>query len=81
MKLRLIAPAKINWTLEVLGLRDDGYHEIRTVFQTIALHDTVVLSAADELELRVAGAAASEATCCRRRSGLSSGAGTAGRSR
>ena len=59
MKLRLIAPAKINWTLEVLGRRDDGYHEIRTVFQTIALHDTVVLSSASGLELRLAGPTAS----------------------
>ncbi|MGA2286612.1 MAG: 4-(cytidine 5'-diphospho)-2-C-methyl-D-erythritol kinase [Dehalococcoidia bacterium] len=59
MKLRLIAAAKINWTLEALGRRDDGYHEIRTVFQTIALHDTVVLSSAETLELRLAGAASS----------------------
>lgn len=56
MKIRLIAAAKINWTLEALGRRDDGYHEIRTVFQTVALHDTVVLSPADGLELRLTGA-------------------------
>jgi 4-diphosphocytidyl-2-C-methyl-D-erythritol kinase len=33
--------AKINWLLRVLGLRDDGYHELCTVFQTVSLHDNV----------------------------------------
>lgn len=37
------APAKINLSLEVLGLRDDGYHELRTVVQTIALADVVTV--------------------------------------
>jgi 4-diphosphocytidyl-2-C-methyl-D-erythritol kinase len=41
--LRLRAYAKVNLGLEVLGLRDDGYHELRTLFQTIDLHDDVVL--------------------------------------
>ena len=33
--------AKINLTLRVLGVRDDGYHALRTVFQSLALHDTL----------------------------------------
>jgi 4-diphosphocytidyl-2-C-methyl-D-erythritol kinase len=33
--------AKINWRLEILGKRPDGYHELRTVLQTISLHDTL----------------------------------------
>ena len=33
--------AKINWRLEVLGKRPDGYHELRTILQTISLHDTL----------------------------------------
>jgi len=37
--LSLPAFAKINLSLSVLGKRSDGYHEIRTVFQTIGLHD------------------------------------------
>jgi 4-diphosphocytidyl-2-C-methyl-D-erythritol kinase len=35
------AHAKINLDLRVLGTRPDGYHELRTVFQSIALHDLV----------------------------------------
>ena len=31
--------AKINWTLEVLGKRADGYHELRTMLQTVSLCD------------------------------------------
>ncbi|MCI0659808.1 MAG: 4-(cytidine 5'-diphospho)-2-C-methyl-D-erythritol kinase [Acidobacteria bacterium] len=39
--LRLTIPsfAKINWTLEILGKRPDGYHELRTLLQTIDLAD------------------------------------------
>jgi 4-diphosphocytidyl-2-C-methyl-D-erythritol kinase len=54
--IRLIAPAKINWTLEVLHIRPDGYHEISSVLQTIDLHDRIILSDADELELVLNGA-------------------------
>jgi 4-diphosphocytidyl-2-C-methyl-D-erythritol kinase len=35
------AYAKINLDLRVLGARADGYHELRTVYQAIALHDTI----------------------------------------
>ena len=35
------AHAKINLDLRVLGTRVDGFHELRTVFQALALHDTV----------------------------------------
>src|SRR5215469_12433403 len=37
--------AKINWTLEVLHLREDGYHEIRTIYQTVSLHDVLHIRA------------------------------------
>lgn len=35
------APVKVNLTLEVLGRRTDGYHEVRSVIQTIGLCDTL----------------------------------------
>ncbi len=35
--------AKINWGLHVLGKREDGYHELRTLFQSIDFHDRIVI--------------------------------------
>jgi 4-diphosphocytidyl-2-C-methyl-D-erythritol kinase len=40
---RVRAFAKINLSLQVIGTRPDGYHELRTVFQSIALHDTITV--------------------------------------
>lgn len=51
----LRAPAKINWTLEILGKRPDGYHEVFTTLQTIDLCDTVTLTPADAIELEITG--------------------------
>ncbi len=38
---RVEALAKVNLELRVLGRRSDGYHELRTVFQTVSLADTI----------------------------------------
>ncbi|MGB2673271.1 MAG: 4-(cytidine 5'-diphospho)-2-C-methyl-D-erythritol kinase [Candidatus Acidiferrum sp.] len=46
-EVRIPAFAKINLRLEILGKRSDGFHELRTIFQCISLHD--------ELRLRVSG--------------------------
>jgi 4-diphosphocytidyl-2-C-methyl-D-erythritol kinase len=42
-EVRIPAFAKINLRLDILGKRADGYHELRTIFQTISLHDELVL--------------------------------------
>src|SRR5476649_1525419 len=44
-ELSVPAFAKINLSLRVLGTRSDGYHELRTIFQSIALHDTLTIRA------------------------------------
>jgi len=46
----LRAFAKINLGLRILAKRSDGYHEIRTIYQTIALHDRLELSLANREE-------------------------------
>lgn len=39
------APAKINLTLDVTGRRENGYHDLRMIMQTIDLYDTVTITA------------------------------------
>jgi len=46
------AHAKINLSLDLLGIRDDGYHEILTVMQTLELHDILEITPLDR-EIRV----------------------------
>jgi 4-diphosphocytidyl-2-C-methyl-D-erythritol kinase len=46
-EVRLGAFAKVNYALDVLGLRVDGYHEVRTVMQSISLADELLLRRAD----------------------------------
>ncbi len=55
--VRVPAYAKVNLRLDVLARRADGYHELRTIFQTISLHDTLVLETKREpgIDLRIAG--------------------------
>ena len=38
------APAKLNLTLDVLGKREDGYHEMKMVMTSVTLADTVTLA-------------------------------------
>lgn len=46
--LSLPSFAKINWSLEILGRRADGYHEIKTLLQTISLHDDLHFELTDD---------------------------------
>ncbi len=50
--LTVKAPAKINLTLEVLGKRPDGFHEIRSVLQTIDLYDNLYFESAQRITFR-----------------------------
>ena len=47
-KLTLKAPAKINLGLDVLGRRDNGYHDVRMVMQSIGLYDDVTIERVEE---------------------------------
>ena len=42
-EIRVPACAKVNLRLQILGKREDGFHELRTIFQTISLHDEIRL--------------------------------------
>jgi 4-diphosphocytidyl-2-C-methyl-D-erythritol kinase len=44
-EVRIPAFAKINLRLDILGRRPDGYHELRTIFQTVSLRDDLCLRA------------------------------------
>ncbi len=50
-RLRVRAHAKINLSLEVLGERPDGFHEVRSVLQSVSLADELTLETAAELSL------------------------------
>jgi 4-diphosphocytidyl-2-C-methyl-D-erythritol kinase len=51
MSFSLPSFAKINWTLRIVGRRDDGFHELFTVLQTISLHDTITFEASATIDL------------------------------
>jgi 4-diphosphocytidyl-2-C-methyl-D-erythritol kinase len=53
MILRINSSAKINLILNVLGRRRDGYHELRTVLQSVSLFDTLEFARADKLEINL----------------------------
>lgn len=53
MKLRLLAPAKLNLWLKVTGKRPDGYHELDTLMCPIGLYDELELAATDVNGIRL----------------------------
>src|SRR5262249_55538003 len=52
--VRVLAPAKVNPWLEVLGRRSDGYHELDTVMVALDLADVVEARAVDRPGIRIA---------------------------
>lgn len=56
-EIRIPAFAKVNLRLHVLGKRRDGYHELRTIFQAVSLHDTLRFRARREpsIDLQISG--------------------------
>ncbi|ACH39779.1 4-diphosphocytidyl-2-C-methyl-D-erythritol kinase [Citrifermentans bemidjiense Bem] len=52
-KLQLLAPAKVNYRLDVLGKRPDGYHELRMIMQRVDLCDEIEIALSDSPGIRV----------------------------
>lgn len=53
--MQLKAFAKINWSLNTLGVREDGYHLMDMVMQMLELHDDITVEPAAQLTLQVDG--------------------------
>ena len=53
--MRIKARAKINWTLDILGQREDGYHLMDMLMQSVTLADTITLTPASELSITTGG--------------------------
>ena len=54
-QVTVLAPAKLNLTLDVTGLLPGGYHALDMIMQTITLHERVVLRKSRDLILRLPG--------------------------
>ncbi|MBQ3642652.1 4-(cytidine 5'-diphospho)-2-C-methyl-D-erythritol kinase [bacterium] len=55
--IKIKTPAKINLTLEILNKRDDGFHNIQSVMQTVSLYDylTISVDKANKIEIHLKG--------------------------
>lgn len=51
--IRLKARAKINLGLDVIGRRENGYHDVRMVMQTVGLYDRIIMTRIPEGEIRI----------------------------
>jgi 4-diphosphocytidyl-2-C-methyl-D-erythritol kinase len=52
-EIRIPAFAKVNLRLDILGKRPDAFHELRTIFQTISLHDELRLRSSKSSAIRL----------------------------
>lgn len=55
MSITVIAPAKINLTLDIVGTRPDGYHRLESIFQSVSIYDKVTAEPADTLTVDAPG--------------------------
>lgn len=53
MEYTVLAPAKINLGLEILGKNNDGYHNVEMVMQTVSLYDKVTVSVTSNGDINV----------------------------
>ncbi len=53
--LRVPSPAKLNLFLHITGRREDGYHELQTLFQLIDLNDWLSFEQTDQPEIQIEG--------------------------
>ena len=53
--MRLKARAKINWTLDIVGQREDGYHLMDMLMQPVTLSDDIILAPAENITLTTGG--------------------------
>jgi len=52
-EIKVTAKAKINLGLDVVRRREDGYHEVKMIMQTVALHDTLSIRRIPEKDIRI----------------------------
>ena len=55
--LRVPSPAKLNLFLHIVGRRDNGYHELQSIFQLIDLYDWISFEAIEENQIQIEGVA------------------------
>ena len=60
--LKIIAPAKINLYLHIVGRREDGLHLLDSLITFASIHDTLSLTSASEISLEIDGPFASQLT-------------------
>lgn len=53
LELKVQCPAKINLTLEILNKREDGFHNIQSVMQTISLYDILTINIEDSEDFQI----------------------------
>lgn len=49
--VQLMAPAKLNLYLDIVGTRPDGYHLLQSIFQTVSIYDIISLQRAENIRL------------------------------